>query len=108
MSREHVVNMTRILLIKGHPTEEMGQHLTAEYGLGKVGKPINILCVVSCSKLNKNSKRRCGDVGLNLGHPRKTVDIAQWWTTLPSRLESRSLFYQSCEKRKKRRRRPRG
>lgn len=72
MSREHVVNMTRILLIKGHPTEEMGQHLTAEYGSGKVGKPINILCDVSSSKLNKNSKRECGDVGLNSGHPRKT------------------------------------
>lgn len=39
--------MTRILLIKGHPTEEMGQHLTAECGLGKVGKPINILCDVN-------------------------------------------------------------
>lgn len=51
MSREHVVNMTRILLIKGHPTEEMGQHLTAECGLGKVGKPINILCDVNVGML---------------------------------------------------------
>lgn len=48
------MNMTKILLIKGHPPEKMGQHLAAGYDLGKIEMPFNILSDVSYSKLNRN------------------------------------------------------
>lgn len=48
------MNIPGILLPKGHPTEEMGQHLAAGCGFGKMGTPINVRSDVSYSKLNRN------------------------------------------------------